>query len=239
MDISDIIFWGFFVIFTAAQAAIMFIFRLPKNNNLRYWVESVFFAILIAVFLRLFVIQAFKIPSSSMEDTLLIGDRIMAARFTYGTSLFGTDTKILKFASPKRGDVIIFKYPEDPKLMFIKRCMGLPGDIIMVRDKKLFINGNKIDEPYVFYKDKKVFGIKESMRDFYGPVKVAQGTYFMMGDNRDFSDDSRFWGFVPEKNLRGKAWMVYWPPKRWRMVKHYNIITSGIKADKRMETGAR
>lgn len=220
MDLTNIIFWALFTVFTAAQIAIVFIFRLPKENSVRNMVQPAFYAILIAVFLKLFVVQAYKIPSSSMEDTLFTGDQIIAARFTYGISLPGKGAKILKFAAPKRGDIVVFKYPEDPKLMFIKRCVGLPGDIIMVRDKKLYINGKKIDEPYVSNKDKRILGFKESIRDFYGPVTVAPGSYFMMGDNRDFSTDSRFWGFVPGENLRGKAWIVYWPPKRWRVVQH-------------------
>ena len=148
----------------------------------------------------------------------------MAARFTYGISFPGKNTKILKFQSPRRGEVVLFKYPEDPKLTFVKRCMGLPGDIIMIRNKILYINGNKMAEPYVFHKDKRMLDDSQSMRDFYGPITVPNGNYFMMGDNRDLSDDSRFWGFVPEKYLQGKAWLVYWPPKRWKIVRHYDIL---------------
>jgi signal peptidase I len=232
LELTDIVFWGFFSVLTVAQAGIVLIFRLPKDSNFRRWVEPAFFAMLIAVFLKLFVVQAFTIPSSSMEDTLKIGDRIMAARFTYGMRIPGTGIRLLKFAAPKRGDVIIFKYPEDPRLMFIKRCMGLPGDSIMLIDKALYINGKKTEETFVFYKDKKILGRKESVRDNYGPVIVPQGNYFMMGDNRDFSADSRFWGFVPADNLRGMAWIVYWPPKRWKTVKHGEILTTGGNEEK-------
>lgn len=220
MELTDIIFWGLFWSLAAVQTVIIVIFRLPKDNNIRNWVEPAFIAVLIAAFLRLFVVQAFIIPSSSMEGTLLIGDQIMAEKMS---SLPGKGKKFLKFASPKRGEVILFKYPEDPKLMFIKRCVGLPGDIVMVRGKQLYINGKKMEEPYISHIDKRVYGFKESNRDNYGPVTVAPGNYFMMGDNRDASEDSRFWGFVPEENLRGKAWIVYWPPKRWKVVRHYNI----------------
>ena len=226
MGMTNIILAGIFMVLAVLLSAMLFIFRVPKESLFRYWVETAFSAVLIAVLIKFFVIQAFIIPSSSMEDTLMIGDRIIAAKFIYGISLPGKDTKILQFQHPKRGEVVLFKYPEDPKLTFVKRCMGVPGDVILVRDKALYINGNLAVEPYIFHKDKRILGAKQSMRDFYGPVSVPQGNYFMMGDNRDMSDDSRFWGFVPEKYLQGKAWLVYWPPKRWKVVRHYEIKSS-------------
>jgi len=136
--------------------------------------------------------------------------------------------KVWRFAKIKRGEVVIFRYPQDMKMMFIKRCVGLPGDKIMIKDKQLYINGKKIIEPYVTHKDKQ--SIQNSFRDNFTPVTVPKGSYFMMGDNRDNSGDSRFWGFLPDEYIRGKAWMVYWPVKRWRFIKHY-VINADIKGN--------
>ncbi len=223
LEMMEFIFWSLFVGLTIGELLVVFVFKLSKKNVVRDWVEPAFEAIIIAIIIRTFLIQAFKIPSSSMEDTLLINDHIIANKFIYGTNVPFKKEKILKFSEPKRGDVIIFRYPLDPKMMFIKRCIGLPGDVIEIKDKVVYINNQKLDEKYVFHKDFRTFPAQYAPRDNYGPVKVPEGHYFAMGDNRDYSSDSRFWGFLPEENLRGKAWIVYWPPGRWRFIKHEKI----------------
>jgi signal peptidase I len=158
-----------------------------------------------------------------MEDTLLISDQIIANKFIYGTTVPWSKEKLLKFAKPKRGEVFIFRYPNDPRMMFIKRCMGLPGDRLEMKDKVLYINGKKIDEPYTFHKDMRIFPAAYAPRDNWGPITVPDNCFWAMGDNRDYSSDSRFWGFLPFSYLRGKAWVVYWPPNRWRVIKHIKI----------------
>ncbi|HDQ26438.1 MAG TPA: signal peptidase I, partial [bacterium] len=187
-------------------------------------------AILIAIVIRTFFIQAFRIPTSSMEDTLLIGDQLIANKFIYGSSVPFKKEKILKFAHPKRGDVVIFRYPEDPKFMFIKRCVAIPGDTVEVRDKKLYINEKApVEKNFIYHKDIRTFPAAYAPRDNFGPFTVPEGHLFVMGDNRDFSADSRFWGFLPYDYLRGKAWVVYWPPNRWRGIKHETAAYEGVK----------
>ncbi len=223
LETTEFIFWALFVALVVGELLVVFTFKLPKKHIVRDWVEPAFEAIIIAIIIRAFLIQAFKIPTSSMEDTLLIGDHIIANKFIYGTTIIFKKEKILKFKHPKRGDVVIFRYPNDPKYMFIKRCIGIPGDIIEIKDKILYINGKKIDESYVFHKDIRTIPREYSPRDNFGPVKVPENHIFVMGDNRDFSADSRFWGFLPYRYLRGQAWIVYWPPTRWRVIKHFNL----------------
>jgi len=231
MDQTEIIFWGLFVLLTIGEILVAFVYKLPKTNVIRDWVEPAFEAIIIATIIRALIIQAFKIPSSSMEDTLLIGDHIIANKFIYGTNLPFSGKTILKFTQPKRGEVVIFRYPKNPSLMFIKRCIGLPGDTIEVKDKIVYVNGVKLDEPYVFHKDMNTYPANANNRDNYGPVVVPKDEFFVMGDNRDNSDDSRFWGFLPYKYLRGKAWLVYWPPDRIRIIRHYKIILPDTKGN--------
>ncbi|MCE5300628.1 MAG: signal peptidase I [Spirochaetia bacterium] len=223
METTELIYWSLFAALTIGEILVVFVFKLPKENKVRDWVEPAFEAIIIATIIRTLLIQAFRIPTSSMEDNLLIGDHLLANKYIYGTTVPWSDDKLMKFSTPKRGEVVIFRYPEDPRLMFIKRCMGMPGDTIEMKDKVLYINGKMISEPYVYHKDMRVFPANYTVRDNFGPVTVPPGSYFMMGDNRDFSSDSRFWGFLPYKYLRGKAWVVYWPPNRWKVIKHFSI----------------
>ncbi len=223
VEITELIFWGLFVLLTIGELLVVLVFKLDKKHVVRDWVEPAFEAIIIAIIIRTFVIQAFRIPTSSMEDTLLIGDHIIANKYAYGITLPFKKEKVLKFSTPKRGDVFIFRYPEDPKFMFIKRCMGLPGDTIEVKDKKLYVNGVVPKEKYIYHKDMRMFPAEYAPRDNFGPVTVPEGHFFAMGDNRDMSSDSRFWGFLPYDYLRGKAWIVYWPPNRWRAVKHEKV----------------
>jgi len=224
LELTELIFWGLFAVLCIGELLVVFLFKLPKENKIRDWVEPAFEAILIAIVIRTFILQAFRIPTSSMEDTLLIGDHILANKFIYGTYIPWNDDTTAAFTKPKRGDVVIFRYPIDKKLMFIKRCMALPGDTVEIKNKELYVNGTKMKEPYKFQKDPmRVFSAREAPRDNLGPITVPEDHYFVMGDNRDFSSDSRFWGFLHKKYLRGKAWVVYWPPTRWQSIKHHRF----------------
>lgn len=170
------------------------------------YLEALAVALVLALVIRTFVVQAFKIPSGSMLDTLLIGDHLLVNKFLYGTRIPFTDTVILPLQEPADGDVIVFEFPEDTSKDFIKRIVGVPGDVLEMKDKVLFRNGQKLDEPYVKHTDPGI----QARRDNFGPITVPAGKYFVMGDNRDESYDSRFWGFVDKDKIRGKAWMIYW-----------------------------
>jgi signal peptidase I len=163
--------------------------------------------VLVFGFMRPFVVEAFKIPSGSMEDTLLIGDRILVAKFAYGIRIPFTDSRILDFHKPKRGDIFVFEPPPgagDQNL--IKRIVGLPGDVIEVREGELYRNGKAVEnEDYI-----KRYFFSSMRRQNYGPVEVPPGHVFAMGDNRDVSKDSRSWGFVPFENIKGQTFLVYW-----------------------------
>jgi signal peptidase I len=170
------------------------------------YLEALAVALVLAFVIRTFVVQAFKIPSGSMLDTLLIGDHLLVNKFLYGTRIPFTDKTILPVEEPGRGDVIVFEFPEDTSKDFIKRIIGVPGDVIEMKDKAVLRNGEKLVEPYIKHTDP---GIQQR-RDNFGPITVPAGRYFVMGDNRDESYDSRFWGFVDKEKIRGKAWVIYW-----------------------------
>jgi signal peptidase I len=159
--------------------------------------ESVAIAILLAVLIRTFVFQPFYIPSESMVPSLLVGDRIIVSKLNY------------HFSEPKRGDVMVFKFPLDPSRDFVKRTIGIGGENLAIRDSKLYVNGQQVQEDYL------PAGL--TFADF-GPVEVPRGSYFMMGDNRNNSDDSRVWGALPEENIIGKAVLIYWPLNRIRFL---------------------
>ncbi len=182
---------------------------MPTKKILEY-AKSIGIAILIALFIRAYIIQAFKIPSGSMIPTLLIGDHLLVTKFIYGINLPLMENKVLVFDNPKRGDIIVFKYPEDPSRDFIKRVIAIEGDIIEGRDKKIYVNGKELREPYVRYSDSYIHPRDLDPRDNFGPITVPKGKLFVMGDNRDQSYDSRFWGFVDIKEVRGKALIIYW-----------------------------
>lgn len=169
--------------------------------------EALIVALVLAFFIRTFFVQAFKIPSESMLDTLLVGDHLLATKFDYGLKIPFTDITFYEGNAPQRGDIIIFKYPRDPDVDFIKRIVGIPGDVIEVRQKQLYRNGEAVKEGYIRFAepDRIVQG-----RDNFGPVTVPEGKYFVMGDNRDNSADSRFWGFVGRDAIEAKAWRIYW-----------------------------
>lgn len=188
----------------------------PKKPWYREWSEALIVAIVLALIIRTFLFQAFKIPSGSMLDTLLIGDHLLVNKFIYGTKLPFSDERYLALREPERGDVIVFEFPEDEgksyfdRRDFIKRVIGLPGDIVEVKAKQVYVNGQPFNLPQEVHKDSQVIPSVASPRDFVGPLKVPANNYFVMGDNRDFSYDSRFWGFVNESKIKGLAFIKYW-----------------------------
>ncbi len=181
---------------------------------LREYLEALLIAVIFATFARTFVFQAFKIPSGSMENNLLIGDHILVNKFIYGPVLLPFERALLPSREVRRGDVVVFRFPQDPSRDFIKRAVGIPGDTVQLIDKHLFINGRRVaDESYTRHADPgslagSLYG--SHPRDNFGPVRVPAASYFCMGDNRDNSHDSRFWGMVPESYLKGRALLVYW-----------------------------
>lgn len=181
----------------------------PKSR-LRENVETIVIAVLLALFIRTFVVQAFKIPSGSMKDTLLIGDHILVNKFIYGIKIPFTETTLIPISNPDRGDIVVFRYPEDPSKDFIKRVVGVGGDVVEIKDKKVFVNKKYQDGTHIKHTDAHKFPGKFSHRDNYGPVTVPENALFVMGDNRDNSHDSRFWGFVDLKALKGQAFIIYW-----------------------------
>jgi signal peptidase I len=186
-----------------------------KKSTLREYFESVVIAVILALFVRTFVVQAFKIPTGSMENNLLIGDHLLVNKFVYGPAPTGFERTLLPIGTIKRGEVLVFKYPEQPDRDFIKRVIGLPGETLEVRQKKVYINGKPLDEPYTHFLTApagSAFHEETSfdVRDQYGPVTVPPEHYFMMGDNRDNSQDSRYWGFLPRENIKGRALLIYW-----------------------------
>jgi signal peptidase I len=186
--------------------------RLLHGTFNRENIEAIIIAVILALFIRTFVVQAFKIPSGSMETTLLIGDHILVNKFIYGIAIPFTDKKFLQFVKPQRGDVIVFIYPEDPSKDFIKRVIAVEGDRLSIKDKRIFINGNQIEDPYGVHKDPNIISSEggEANRDNFGPVTVPPHALFVMGDNRDRSYDSRFWGYVDLNKVKGKAFIIYW-----------------------------
>ncbi|MFO7606307.1 MAG: signal peptidase I [Desulfurivibrionaceae bacterium] len=181
-----------------------------KKSLFREYAEAIIIALLLALFIRAFVVQAFKIPSGSMIPTLLIGDHILVSKFIYGLRNPFTGTVVIPLKEPERLDVLVFKFPLNPSQDFIKRVIGLPGDTVEIIDKKVYINGVRLEnDPGVIESDY-VIPAGKSPRDNFGPVTVPAASLFVMGDNRDNSHDSRFWGFVDFKDLKGKAYVLYW-----------------------------
>ncbi len=216
-----------------------------------FWekVKSWTITIVIVLLLRAFVVQAYVIPSGSMEDTLLPGDFILATKFDFGIEIPYTGIKLLQFREPERGEVIIFRFPYDGK-DFIKRVIGLPGDTIEIIHKRVYINGKLLEEPYVVFKDsieyfndipKEIFnemwlnlafaGETRKVRDNFGPIVVPEGHVFVLGDNRDFSYDSRFWGPLPMNLIKAKPLIIYfsWEVKNsfwkfWENVRYWRMF---------------
>ena len=179
----------------------------PKKPLWREYGEALLVALLLALVIRTFVVQAFKIPSESMLQTLLVGDHLLASKFSYGVKVPFTNYYVYKGSDPQRGEIIIFEYPNDPSVDYIKRIVGTPGDTIEVRNKQLFRNGEAVKESFIRFTEPDRI---QPVRDNFGPVTVPADKYFVMGDNRDNSMDSRFWGFVDRSAIRAKAWRIYW-----------------------------
>jgi len=181
-----------------------------QKSRVREYVEAFLIAVVLALFVRTFVVQAFKIPSGSMIPTLLIGDHILVNKFIYGIKLPFTDLTLIPFTHPHRDDVIVFKYPQDETKDFIKRVIGLPGDRVEVRHREVYVNDRPLTEPYAVHQEGVTPETEMRPRDEFGPVTVPSDSYFVMGDNRDHSLDSRFWGFVRENKIKGRAFLIYW-----------------------------
>lgn len=199
-----------------------------KKGKIRENVEALLIAILLALFIRTFVVQAFKIPSGSMQETLLIGDYILVSKFIYGVKLPFTEITVIPYKEPRRGDVVVFKYPEEPDKDFIKRVVGVGGDTVEIRDKLVYVNGEREKDPFAVHVDPLVFPSGIQPRDNLGPLSVPDGKLFVMGDNRDQSNDSRFWGFVDVAAVRGKAFMIYWSWDRHKFGPRWNRLTNII-----------
>ena len=180
------------------------------KSTFREYAEAIVMALLLALFIRTFIVQAFKIPSGSMIPTLAIGDHILVNKLSYGVRIPFLEKYLVDFGTAARGDVIVFIYPEDRSKDFIKRVIGVAGDNIEVRNKKIFINGQAVEDSHAHFEgyDPQLGGTVNG--DNYGPKVVPEGHVFVMGDNRDRSYDSRFWGYVPLSEVRGKAFLIYW-----------------------------
>jgi signal peptidase I len=187
--------------------------RPQAKSFLREYGEALFIALILALFIRAFLAQAFSIPSGSMQPTLLVGDYLLVNKFIYGIRNPFTNRVMIPLGQPHRGDVVVFIFPQDQSKDYIKRVIGLPGDKVQVINKKVFINGKLLETPQARYTDNLLIPPPsrptESSRDNFGPVVVPPASYFVMGDNRDHSYDSRFWGFVPMDALKGKALIIY------------------------------
>ncbi len=181
-----------------------------RKGTIREYAEAIITAIILALIIRAFVVQAFKIPSGSMLDTLQIGDHLLVNKFLYGLDLPFTDKKVFGLRDPAKGDIIVFKYPEDPRRDFIKRVIAAAGDTVEARDRIIYVNGKPVPEPYVIHTASTILPAEVSKRDNFGPIEVPEGKVFMMGDNRENSHDSRYWGFVDHEAVRGKAFIIYW-----------------------------
>ncbi len=200
-----------------------------KKSIYREYAESILIAILLALVIRTYLVQAFKIPSGSMEDTLAIGDHLLVNKFIYGTKIPFMDKSVIKLRDPQRGDVIVFEYPEDPSKDFIKRVVGLPGDVVEGRDKKVFVNGKPYENVHEIHKELMVIPKEMNPRDTFGPVTVPANSYFVMGDNRDRSYDSRFWGFVGREKIKGLAFIKYWSWDKDKFKPRFGSIGNLIK----------
>lgn len=179
-----------------------------QKSTFREYVEAFVIAILLALFIRTFIVQAFKIPSGSMLPTLQIGDHLLVSKFIYGIKVPFSGTTLIPIKSPERQDVIVFKYPKDKSVDYIKRVIGLPGETLSIRSKRVFINNKPIDDPHARYTSNGI--LSGSPRDNLSPITIPEGKFFVMGDNRDNSHDSRFWGFVDQQDILGKAFIIYW-----------------------------
>jgi len=197
-----------------------------RKSTVREYIEAILIALLLALFIRTFVVQAFKIPSGSMLDTLLIGDHILVNKFIYGVKNPLNGNTWIPFKKPGRRDIVVFKYPVNPSQDYIKRVIGVAGDTIEIRDKKIYVNGEPQTEEYAIFLDNKILPAEVQPRDNLGPITVPENSLFVMGDNRDNSYDSRFWKFVDLKAVKGKAFILYWSWDKENFAVRWNRIGS-------------
>lgn len=181
-----------------------------KKSVFREYFEAICIAILLALFIRTFIVQAFKIPSGSMLPTLLIGDHLLVNKFIYGVRVPFSGKVLVPIKDPEKGDVVVFKFPKDKSIDYIKRVIGVPGDTVEIKEKKVYINGVRVEDSHAHISSPTTLGASASPRDNFGPILVPEDRIFVMGDNRDNSYDSRFWGFVNQKDILGKAFILYW-----------------------------
>lgn len=189
---------------------------IKSKSKIREWVESILVAFVLAMIIRTFVIQAFKIPTGSMRPTLVERDLILVNKFIYGAKVPFTNLTLPALRKPLRGDVVVFIYPEDPKKDFIKRLVGLPGETIEIKNGTIYVNEKPLLEPVfsrVYYYNRGDLAVEGER------IVIPQDSFFVLGDNSASSKDSRYWGFVPKKNILGKALVIYWPPHRIRIIK--------------------
>lgn len=186
------------------------------KSTLREWIESILVALILALFIRTFFFQAFRIPSGSMRMTLLEGDRLLVSKLAYGAMVPFTHHRLPGISHPRRGDIVVFKYPEDPKRDFIKRLIAVGGETVEIKFGDIYINGRMVEDPVIkniYYYNRGDYG------DVNKRIIVPKGYYFVLGDNSGSSQDSRYWGFVPEDYIIGKAEIIYWPLDRIRFLK--------------------
>ena len=184
-----------------------------QKSTAREYFESILVAVILALFVRTFVFQAFKIPTGSMKPNLLVGDHLLVNKFIFASTATPLERALLPMRAIRRGDVIVFKFPEEPERDFIKRVIALPGETLELKNQTISINGTPLTEPYTHYLFPPAVEGGEGAQDLrrkYGPVTVPAGHYFMMGDNRDDSQDSRYWGFLPQSYIKGRALFIYW-----------------------------
>ncbi len=183
-----------------------------RKSTIREYFESIVIAVILALFIRTWVVQAFKIPTGSMENNLLIGDHLLVNKFVFAPTILDAEQVALPNGGVTRGDIVVFKFPLDPERDFIKRVIGLPGERLEVRDKTIYIDDAPLDEPYLpsHMTSLAPGAFAVDGRDNHGPIAIPEGHYFVMGDSRDNSEDSRFWGVLPHDHIKGKAVVVYW-----------------------------
>jgi signal peptidase I len=188
---------------------------MEKKKIIKEYLEPIAIAILIALFIRTFVVQAFKIPSSSMEPTLQVGDHLLVSKFIYGIKFPFIGTKYFQFKKPKRGDIIVFIYPKDRSKDFIKRVIGTEGEKVEIIRNKIYIDGGPIDDPWGHYDERSQSAKYLHPMEMHGPFFVPKGFLFVLGDNRDNSQDSRYWGYVNVNEVKGKALIIYFSWDRY------------------------
>jgi signal peptidase I len=207
-----------------------------RKSVVREYLESIVVAVILALFIRTFAVQAFKIPTGSMERNLLIGDHLLVNKMVYSPSLGSWEGMLLGKKPIQRGHVIVFKFPEDPNRDFIKRVIGLPGETLEIRDKVVYVDGTPLEEHYTHFleaplrRDDPEYALRsDHVRDHWGPRRVPAGQLFVMGDNRDNSRDSRSWGFLPMDQVKGRALLVYWSYEATREEYHRTGVLNWIR----------